>query len=146
MILTLTEVCDPLLQNTGENRGEGERTPEVKGREQFVQRRLKNSTHEALRIQCSNYKQEREKPCEKILRSKITALGDTEVESADRKVGSQNKSRFLAWVTSFKSGDRKEISYYHCTCKCANVCLNLETLKSVFISQLGGFQIQEDCI
>lgn len=145
MILTLTEVCDPLLQNTGENT-EGERKPEVRGREQFVQGRLKNSTHEALRIQCSNYMQEWGKPCEKILRSQITALGDTEIGCADRKVGSQDKSRFLAWVTSFRSGDRKEISFYHCTYKCANVCLNLETLKSVFISQLGGFQIWEDCI
>lgn len=71
-----------------------------------------------------------EKPCEKILRSKITGLGDTEVGCAERNVGSQNKSRFLAWVTSFKSGERDLL--YHCTDKCANVCLNLETLNSVY--------------
>lgn len=39
-------------------------------------------------------------------------------------------SPFLAWVTSFKSGKRDLL--YHRTDKRANVCLNLETLKSVY--------------
>lgn len=76
----------------------------------------------------------------------MAGLGDPEAGCVDRKVESHSRSRFLAWVTSFKSGERKEIFYYHCTDKCAHVCLNLETLKSVFVSQRGGFQIQEDCI
>lgn len=66
------------------------------------------------------------------------------VRYAERKGKSQNKPRFPAWITSFKSGKRKESFYIIIQ---INFPMSASTLKhsSLFISHLRIFQTQEDC-
>lgn len=68
-----------------------------------------------------------------------------EIGCTERMGKSQNKPRFLAWVPSFKSGKEKESFYITVQIHLPTSASNLKH-SSLFISHLGIFQTQEDCI